>query len=476
MCHDWYQEYTGCGHVSRKLINCPAHHKQQSLTKGFLGRLFHGGMNKQKDCGRVIPHYANPMPFCPECSIRDERLRAKYVGGGAFRVYRPVLVYDDDDDDDDDSFRRPFQGYREKRKEVSRRSLERSERYSPQCHSKSDHTAVNDKPSVWLPGLYSHPQSFARRETYGRAAAAAPPVSPTRPGKPSALRPHCSHKTREIERSHSSRETSDKSSTSHHTCHKAREGEKTQPKPKAYSKKVHKQSQTSVERTPTLRYHPPPIKPAKLESEYQYQHNGNHAGNELSIPRDAKPLPLLPRPTRHDSNAWSHERPYVSTHKLPPSTCPPAKPFHPIKTGDYPPLRRKPGQVYRTVSPRPPRPPPIPVPLPQYQVYLNALAFATEVVNIATSSGSERIAPRPKPRPKPPNPPKPPTPPNLPNPPNKKSFSQRVQEQNRSSALQSLGKAIGLRSPSPASDTSFVCEQSKQITTGRGQRPPSRSR
>ncbi|KAI2621071.1 hypothetical protein GGR54DRAFT_86139 [Hypoxylon sp. NC1633] len=181
MCQDWNQEYAECQHVYRKLINCPTYYKQQGLSKGLIGRLFHSGFRNKKDCGRVIPHFADIKPFCPNCTVKNDKLRARCVGDGALRVYRPTL--------EDDS-RGHFEEHREKRKQAGAGSHERPQRYVRHVGPKHNKTTSDVKPGVWIPELYHHPQSLAGRELYNQAAGAAPPVDTSRVNSsPSSKRP-----------------------------------------------------------------------------------------------------------------------------------------------------------------------------------------------------------------------------------------------------------------------------------------------
>ncbi|KAI1446454.1 hypothetical protein F5Y02DRAFT_75785 [Annulohypoxylon stygium] len=122
MCYDWHQEYTECCHFSKKLIHCPAYHKQQNLAKTFFGRLLYGSVKNKKDCGRVIPHNPEPRPFCRECAAVVDQLRAKHVGEDAFlEVFRPNL---------DSEICHPYEGPRRRRRPEAEPIHKRLERYA----------------------------------------------------------------------------------------------------------------------------------------------------------------------------------------------------------------------------------------------------------------------------------------------------------------------------------------------------------
>ncbi|CAJ2513340.1 Uu.00g014590.m01.CDS01 [Anthostomella pinea] len=155
--------YLQCGHVETKLTPCPSYRKQKSSARGFWGSLFKGNTKSKKHCGKLIPHPLEQDGYCQDCAIRwNEGLQTQYVGEGAFRVHKTAM---------EDSFR-------DERKHAAKKSLKKSERQHRDGHKgRHHHEVINAKPSVWLPELYHHPETLARREEYARAPAAAPPVS-----------------------------------------------------------------------------------------------------------------------------------------------------------------------------------------------------------------------------------------------------------------------------------------------------------
>ncbi|KAI1373614.1 hypothetical protein F4677DRAFT_212662 [Hypoxylon crocopeplum] len=389
MCQDWMQEYTGCHHVSRKLINCPTYYKQQSSFTGFFGRLFRGRSKNKKNCGRIIPHYADPKPFCPKCIIQNDQLRARYVGDGALRVYRPAIGDD-------------FQDHSRRRRQADGEFAKRTARYSRRGSSNHNRTATNITPdgSVWIPDLYHHPHALAQGEVYYRAAGAAPPVDPRRSSR------------------------------------KARKAEnKPQASERSWRKRYEHSHSVNAGSAPAFSDSQPLKRPT-----YHYQNRRIIAGHGSSVLPAPGPS-LHPEPTRHDDYHWSQQRQRDPNFKIP-TWHADAEPSEPPAM-EHPPLRRKRGQVHKTSRPNPPPAPRIPpVPPPRYQVYLNALNFASE----NSASESERIAklPRPLSRKK------------------KRKKRNDFREDSRK-----LRRAIGF-SATPESDDSFVCQHSKQLALHQG--------
>ncbi|KAL7628159.1 hypothetical protein AAE478_002357 [Parahypoxylon ruwenzoriense] len=398
MCFEFHQEFSECCHVSTELTKCPTYHKQQGSARGFFGALFRGNIKNRKDCGRVVRHYAELKPFCQKCTIKNERLRTKHVGDGALKVYRPIVEED---------FRRPFQEYREKRRQAARRSQERSERHAGHSKEKRNYVVADTVPKVWIPELYHHPQTLARKETYGRAAEAAPPVCPSRPQK---------------------------SSSRQHSSHKHSRGEKETQAHKKSSKRSHEYSrQGFFDRTPAFGNSQPLTRPAEPAPTHQHRHRRKFADNEPPIPpihESRRPPPPQPSTTRHGRTAWLQQRADIPLREPPSSASQPFRAPEMATEKVQPTLRRKLGRVHNISVPRGP-----PVPLPEYQVYLNALNFAADTAKVTK----------------------------MPRPPAKSN--RHVEGGRRRSTLQSLSKIIRIDPPSPGSDVSFVCQSSKQLAS-----------
>ncbi|KAI2466397.1 hypothetical protein F4781DRAFT_355040 [Annulohypoxylon bovei var. microspora] len=402
MCHDWSQEYTECRHASRKLINCPTHYKQQSSAKGFLGCIFRNNIKSKKHCGRVIPHYAESRPFCPDCTVRIDQLRAKHVGEGALKVYRPDL---------DNDYRRPFKEYRERRRQVAGAPPRRPERHVGRDRERHDHVATNTTHGVWVPELYHHPEMLARRETRGRAAEAAMPTSSSRPNKQSAAK-YCSHKPEK---------GGNKSKVNEHN-----------------SKKSHKRScRVPTNETSTRNRSQLLQGPARRAPTHHYQRRKEVVGSGSTVPPAPEPPPKPPRPQiRRGTGSRQKQKQYNIARKPLPPTPRPADPSRSEPPNEHPNLRRKTGGVHN-ISPQ--RPPPIPVPLPAYQVYLNAFRE-----NLDTNF--ERV-------------------PQLPKPPPKKKY-RHVKEELMNSGLRKMIGIAPSSPDSAISDASFMCQDSKRLTDG----------
>ncbi|KAI1104159.1 hypothetical protein F4804DRAFT_204311 [Jackrogersella minutella] len=412
MCHDWSQEYTECHHVSRNIIHCPTYHKQQGSAKGFFGRLFHGSVKNKKHCGRLIPHYAESKPFCPECIVRIDQLRARHVGDGALKVYRPDL---------DNDFRRPFKDYREKRKHAIVMSSGKEIRGVRYGQERKDHVIIETH-SVWVPELYHHPEMLARRDISknSQATKAMAPVSSSRPNKPLPT-------------------------PKYHPRKPVKEESKPQVH-KQNPKKSHDHNRHTPEgKTPASSRSRPSRRPVEPAPTHRYQYHREVPGHGQAIP-PAPETPPKPRPrppiSRRGSDSWPQQRLYVATNKPlppiprsgePPRSAPPQEP---------PTLRRKRGQVHKIC---PPRPPPAPVPLPMYQEYLNAFRVAAD----NPGYDAEMIAQAQRPPPK-------------------KKLGHFGEEWRGSH----LRRMIGMEPGSPDSDVSeasFMCVESKQLTLDQGQ-------
>ncbi|KAI0379720.1 hypothetical protein F5Y04DRAFT_282510 [Hypomontagnella monticulosa] len=412
MCHDWNQEYT----------ECPTYHKQQSSAKGFLGRLFLGHLKHKKHCGRVVPHYADPEPFCPHCTVKVDRLRAKQVGDGALKVYRPSTG---------DTWCHSQEYVKKKSKGC--RDHDSAGRVANRLHKRPQHGTkkhgqmkAKTAPEVWIPGLYEQPQSLARKETYSRAATAAPPVSQRPSGKLTKT-----PVTKPVDKSAKEGKKSSARGQSSKESHRQDRGTRTKISPKNESSR-------------SLKPQPPP-KPAPA---YHRQHDKAVAGKGLPT-SGVQPLgPPIPR--RKSSSYWkSEEQRYLATKALPPLprctedprlTTPP-KPHHT--------LRHKQGKVHKISHPN--QPYIAPLPLPEYQVYLNALNYAADNTNVlserrrARMSRSNRKSPEPQ------------------------ATVQRNRHHGREWPKRptSIRRAIGIGPGTPASnmsDESFMCQSSRQLT------------
>ncbi|KAI1214048.1 uncharacterized protein F4807DRAFT_112316 [Annulohypoxylon truncatum] len=353
MCHDWSQEYTECFHVSRKLINCPTYYKQQSSAKGFFGRLLYSTVKNRKDCGRVIPHHSDPRPFCPECTVRVDQLRAKYVGEGALKVFRPNMEND---------FRRPFKEHREKRKQAAEISPQRPERHVEHCK----HTPKNV--AVWVPELYHHPEMLARKKTC-RTTEAAAPMSTSRSNKLYDPK-YCSRKpvkgVKKPEADKQSSKQKSKDDRKHGCC-----GPSDRTSAPSHSKR--------------------PQGPAIPSAKHRYQRRREVVGDGSHIPPAPKPPPKPPRQRiRCDTGGNRPElKQYAISRKPLPSIPRPIEKSRSESSSEYPDLRRNAGQAYNTSSSKPL---PNPVPPPAYQVYLNALR------NPGPDFGRVEQLPRPPPK------------------------------------------------------------------------------
>ncbi|KAH9883204.1 hypothetical protein F4778DRAFT_767607 [Xylariomycetidae sp. FL2044] len=168
MCNSLTKACETCGRVSKQRIACRDFTKQQDQAKkSFFGRFFHRDV-KRKDCGKIIP-YSVGVATCEKCTLGSGRLRVHPVGNGAMRVQ--LSTFEDE--------------FRAQRKQAARESLKKAERHALYKMKKQhhNHEIVDAKPSVWLPNLYHHPETMARKETYGRPPAVAPRIDPTRPSK-----------------------------------------------------------------------------------------------------------------------------------------------------------------------------------------------------------------------------------------------------------------------------------------------------
>ncbi|KAI1079426.1 hypothetical protein F5B20DRAFT_543483 [Whalleya microplaca] len=400
MCIKYYQDYTECRHISTKLINCPTYYKQRDSANGFFSRLFNRKASN-KNCGRVVPHHLIPRPFCQACTIKNECLRVKHIGDGALRIQRPVV---------EENFGRQHDRYGKSYKYSAKESLAKPERYVSHGQQKRNHVAISSKPGVWIPELYHHPETMARREPYCRDASKAPPVCPPRPQRPST---------------HQSLSRSSEKGTG-----KVREG---------HSNNSHEYKCNAIPRGPMFGSSQPLSKP--IEPPPSYRCRGRSAHDSSASPPTHERPPLPPQASRYGSGIRPQrpqrpERPLVIVETV-----------EPIPAGEYPRLRHKAGRVYNISVPRPD------IPLPEYQVYLNALSFASS----NSPSDAEKMARMTRSS----------TQPTQPTPMSSRYYKHH--EKPKLASLARLGKGIGIESSQSSlsdesSDLSFVCAASKKLT------------
>ncbi|KAI0858411.1 hypothetical protein F4860DRAFT_317969 [Xylaria cubensis] len=159
MCIKSYIHFTKCDHVHTSITPCPTYHKEQESAKGILGCLFGRNTRKRNNCGKIVPHHLQSGTYCQACTVRNEHFSAQGVGNGALKVRQ--------------------HGFREisheRNKEAARLALQKAERRRHE--GRSNHEVIHTETSVWLSDLYHHPETLARKESYARQAARAPPVS-----------------------------------------------------------------------------------------------------------------------------------------------------------------------------------------------------------------------------------------------------------------------------------------------------------
>ncbi|KAI0110040.1 hypothetical protein F4814DRAFT_387888 [Daldinia grandis] len=352
MCQIWSQEYSECHHVSRNLIHCPTYYKQQSEANGFLGRLFNGNVKRKKDCGRVIPHYGEPVPFCPACSVRNDRLRGNPVGDGALRVRHPRMR---------DDHQHHSRGHRERSESSAERSCKRLDRH--------------EQHGVWIPALYYEPENLAQRDPYIRAAGKARPVSPVQlPPKPPVATQKAPHRP---EQKRYKPEAHLRSSAKNHD-HKHQTSASNQPSqnPERKGNKPVKSNESrprvppkDVSNSNTPHRSKKQVEPA-LKRDRQ-RRDADARDKSIRSKRSSRiPTPIRRPPTPPPKDPVREWPPPIRHHIYPIPKPPPAPPSE-----KHPQLRRKPGQVHHT-PPSPPALKPPPAPLPEYQVYLDAQRFA----------------------------------------------------------------------------------------------------
>ncbi|KAI1744343.1 hypothetical protein F4680DRAFT_290421 [Xylaria scruposa] len=160
MCIKSYIHYTKCDHVNTSLTSCPTYHKEQESAKGFLGCVFGRNIKKKEHCGKVVPHHLQSGTYCQACTIRHEQFSAQGVGNGALKVRQHGFQEISHGED----------------KEAARLALQKAAK-SRRHGGRPNHDVIYTETSVWLNDLYHHPETLARKESYARQAARAPPVS-----------------------------------------------------------------------------------------------------------------------------------------------------------------------------------------------------------------------------------------------------------------------------------------------------------
>ncbi|KAI0548598.1 hypothetical protein F4679DRAFT_585392 [Xylaria curta] len=159
MCIKSYIHFTKCDHVQTSLTPCPTYNKEQESAKGLLGCVFGRNIKKNKNCGKVVPHHLQSRTYCQACTIRHKQFSAQDVGNGALKVRQHFREISHGED-----------------KEAARLALQKAERRR-RHEGRSNHDVIYTETSVWLNDLYHHPETLARKESYARQAARAPPVS-----------------------------------------------------------------------------------------------------------------------------------------------------------------------------------------------------------------------------------------------------------------------------------------------------------
>ncbi|KAI1387064.1 uncharacterized protein F4822DRAFT_431931 [Hypoxylon trugodes] len=353
MCHDWKQEYFECGHVSRKLINCPAYFEQQDSAVNFLSSLFRGRFRNKKHCGRVIPHHAGPEPFCPSCTIKFERMRAQQASDGTFRAYRPDM---------ENVGQGPSKVCLNMRTDMATRRPQDQERHSQHVIKTRSHVPENYglARSLWVPDLHDHPETFVRRETCGRPAEPAPPVSSSR-----------RHKSSAPSKSSREQETGDNDSKSHASSLNKHHGH------------VYNTSPGGAPNLNDPQLFENPRKPPKgPQPTYYSQHHRKVGTNELPrrpalkpSPRPAPPPPppsvAPPQVSQQNTIARSQDRQRAPTYK-------PPVPMSLNSAEAHPKLRRKAGQFFSKAQKEPTAVKAMNAPPPMYLTYLTAYEFTKD--------------------------------------------------------------------------------------------------
>ncbi|KAI0845607.1 hypothetical protein F5Y00DRAFT_272791 [Daldinia vernicosa] len=462
MCQIWSQEYSECHHVSRNLIHCPTYYKQQSEANSFLGRLFNGSVKRKKDCGRVIPHYGELVPFCPACSVKNDQLWGNPVGDGALRVRHPHMR---------DEYQYHSREHRERSENSAERSCRRSDRHGQE--------------GVWIPGLYYEPENLAQRDPYIRTAGKARPVSPVQlpprpPSRPEQKRDKSEAHPLSSTKNYDEHEHRHQVSTSNQPSQKAeRKGDKPVKSNERRLRVTTKETSSSnISRRSGEPASPAPNRDReRREADDRDRDKSARSRRSSRIPtlirRPPTPPPKdpvrkWPPPIRHyiDPIPKPQPQPPTSHYVVDPIPKPAPSPIHWVYPIPKPPpapppekhprLRRKPGQVHYAPPPPPspsaPALKPPPAPLPEYQVYLNAQRFAKDYHPPASPAIEKSIEPpmfRPPLRPPP----------------------QRSKASHPGAGLVSgfhvrpaLRRVGPLRFSDSSSDESFVCCDARQLT------------
>ncbi|KAI2625145.1 hypothetical protein GGS21DRAFT_541074 [Xylaria nigripes] len=160
MCIKAYQQFSKCDHVNTTITKCPTYYREKESSRGFFGCLFRRSSTTKPNCGKVVPHYLANDGYCQACSVKKGYYRAQRVGEGAMKVRK--------------------QGYQEimheEQKEAARNALRRAEKLRNPKRGVY-HDVIGVESTVWLPDLYSNPETLAQKEEYARQPASAPPVS-----------------------------------------------------------------------------------------------------------------------------------------------------------------------------------------------------------------------------------------------------------------------------------------------------------
>ncbi|KAI2776944.1 hypothetical protein F4815DRAFT_502959 [Daldinia loculata] len=451
MCQIWSQEYSECHHVSRNLIHCPTYYKQQSEANGLLGRLFNGSVKRKKDCGRVIPHYGDPAPFCPACSVKNDQLWGNPVGDGALRVRHPHMR---------DEYQHRSREHRERSENSAERSCRRSDRHGQQ--------------GVWIPGLYYEPENLAQRDPYIRSAGKARPVSPVqpppRPPRPPVATqkpPHRPEQKRDKSEAHPRSSTKNLDEHRHQAPASKQSSHKTERKGDNPVKSNEHRLHAPAKETSSSNIPPrskKPVEPAPKRDRQRRETDDRDRDRDKSVrsrrssriptPVRSPPTPPPKDPPKDPGRKWPPPiRHYIDPIPKPPKP-PPAPP-----TEKHPRLRRKSGQV-RHIPPSPPPPPlkPLPAPLPEYQVYLNAQRFANDYHPPASPAIEKSIEPpmfRPPLRP----------------PPQRSKGYRLITGTGHTSGFHlrpTLRKVGPPRFSDASSDESFVCRDARMLTLNAG--------
>ncbi|KAI1763417.1 hypothetical protein GGR53DRAFT_531507 [Hypoxylon sp. FL1150] len=503
MCQDWRQEYTGCNHVSRKLINCPTYYKQQNASKGFFGHLFYRDWRNRKHCSRVIPHYAEPSDHCSKCTFKHDQLQANYVGDGALTVTRSHGEYD----------LRSFNERLVRQRTASRWPSEMSDPYFRSNNAGSNYTpqGVRSGQGVWVPELYHNPLMLAQnRSQPARPLPLPQPLASRHSPRSSGKEKKHQARSEIIPKHDNPRQNSheggqsilkEKERSSKEKAKHSKERERSSKgkvgisrgSVKSSSQRSHSKQSSSLKRTHADGHSKRHGKPIEPEPSCHYQRHGKCTGNGSSWTPPVPRTPPTPAQDMRQNRGGSLRRKSSPREFWP----------HPSFMKEYPALRRKQGQVFKAQPPKhsptrspvrtsspfvarfnaqqsasptvrhsarlstPPSTspairPPLRVPTPKYLAYLRAQREAARDPSPDYGADTSRVTmTRPIVPPKPPKKAKPVEMGNF----------HSSEEKRRSSFLRSL--TFGLLQPRSAtvdSDISFVCTDAKKLTRMRSPR------